>query len=440
MSDAPEPEAAAAAPGAAPALEAPAAAAAAPGPSVWTRGDFRKLWAGQLVTQLGSEVTLLAIPLLAVAMGVSPLEMGVLVAIEFLPALLLGLPIGVLVDRHKPKTFMVVADLARAALLGALAVLWNVDRLEIWTLCTIGFLLGTFRMMFDVSYGTIVPSILDEDQILDGNAKLGLARSVSELSGPPLGGFLVQALTAGTAVVVDAASFLVSGIAISMMSPRPVPRPPADEAAKPSFVGEMVAGVRAVLGHEVRRLIIASAALWNLFYCLILAVFVLHVVRTLGVSPWLLGLSYVPGGLGFMLGATLAPRVARRIGTGRTTFLGVLSTTGWGALAGMATGGMYEVAGILMAATFLFGFGQALFNISAATIMQTVTARDILGRVNSVASVLYRSTLPIGGMIGGVLGEHLGMRTTVMIGALGLLASAGILALRPVRTFQLTKS
>lgn len=176
--------------------------------------------------------------------------------------------------------------------------------------------------MFDVSYSTIVPAIMDKEQLLDSNAKLGLARSVSELGGPELGGILVQALTAGTAVVVDAASFLFSGIAISMMKPRPVPRPPAD--ATPDFFREMAAGVRAVLGHEIRRLIIGAAALWNLFYCLILAVFILHVVRSLGVSPWLLGQAYVPGGLGFMRGATLAPGVARRIGAGRTISIGVL--------------------------------------------------------------------------------------------------------------------
>jgi MFS family permease len=404
--------------------------------SVWANRDFRKLWAGQLVTQLGSEVTLLALPLLAVAMGVSPFQMGVLVAVEHLPALLLGLPIGVLVDRHSPKRFMVVADFAWALLLVLLAVLWNLDVLTVWTLCGLSFVLGAFRMMFDVSYSTIVPALLESDQILDGNAKLGLARSVSELGGPPLGGVLVQALTAGTAVVVDAASFLVSGIAIALTRPRPVPRPLAGDKP-PDFWREMAAGVRAVLDHEVRRLIIASAALWNLFYCFILAVFVLHVVRTLGVSPWLLGLAYLPGGLGFMAGATLAPRVAKRIGVGRTTCLGVLATMGWAALAGMATGGIVEVVAQLMLATFMFGLGQALFNVSASTIMQTVTPREILGRVNSVASVLYRSTLPLGGVLGGILGELVGMQLTVYHGALGLLASAGVLALRPVRLFRI---
>lgn len=404
--------------------------------SVWANRNFRKLWAGQLVTQLGSEVTLLALPLLAVAMGVSAFEMGVLVAVEHLPALCLGLPIGVLVDRHSPKTFMIAADFARALLLVSLALLWNLDLLTVWVLCAISFLLGTGRMIFDVSYSTIVPAIMDKDQILESNAKLGLARSVSELGGPALGGILVQALTAATAVVVDAASFLVSGIAISMMSPRPVPSPPADEVKAPDFFGEMAAGVRAVLGHDIRRLIIGAAALWNMFYCLILAVFILHVVRSLGVSPWLLGLAYVPGGLGFMLGATLAPRIARRIGAGRTISIGVLVTTGWPALAGVATGGIVQIVAMLMAATFLFGLGQALFNISASTIMQTVTPREILGRVNAVASVIYRSTLPLGGLIGGILGDQLGMRTTVYIGALGLAASAGLLALRPVRTFR----
>jgi Na+/melibiose symporter-like transporter len=331
---------------------------------------------------------------------------------------------------------MVAADFARALLLVLLAVLWNFDVLTIWVLCGLAFLLGTFRMIFDVSSGTIVPALLESEQILDGNAKLGLARSVSELAGPPLGGVLVQALTAGTAVVVDAVSFLVSGIAIGLTHPRPVPRP-ASGGAPPDFLREMAAGVRAVLGHELRRLIIAAAALWNLFYCFILAVFVLHVVRSLGVSPWLLGVAYLPGGLGFMAGATLAPRLARRIGVGRTSCVGVLATMGWAGLAGVATGGIAEVVAQLMLATFMFGLGQALFNVSASSIMQTVTPREILGRVSSVASVLYRSTLPLGGLLGGISGDLLGMQLTVYLGALGLLASAGVLALRPVRMFRI---
>lgn len=266
--------------------------------------------------------------------------------------------------------------------------------------------------MFDVSYSTIVPAIMDKEQLLDSNAKLGLARSVSELGGPELGGILVQALTAGTAVVVDAASFLFSGIAISMMKPRPVPRPPAD--ATPDFFREMAAGVRAVLGHEIRRLIIGRGG----------AVEPVLLPDPRGVHP---------------------PRrpIARRVAVA--------------ARAGVRAGGpgfhARRHAGAGRRASDRRGpddqhrrphppggpRSPAWPPAASSTIMQTVTLREILGRVNSVASVIYRSTLPLGGLLGGILGDQLGMRTTVYIGALGLASSAGLLVLRPVRTFRIPK-
>ncbi|HUH15403.1 MAG TPA: MFS transporter, partial [Gaiellaceae bacterium] len=247
---------------------------------LWRHRDFLWLWSSQTVSQFGSQVSLLALPLVAIAvLGASAFEVALLGVVEFLPFLLFSLPAGVWVDRLPRRPILVVADLVRAAALATIPIAYWLDGLTIWQLYAVGFVVGIGTVFFDVAYQSYLPSLVARDELSEGNSKLEVSRSAAQLGGPGVGGVLISILTAPMAVAVDAVSFVVSALLLGRI--RSAEREPAREERRP-LLSELWEGLRYVIRHEYVRGMAASVAIFNFFGNVGGSILLVYLVRELG--------------------------------------------------------------------------------------------------------------------------------------------------------------
>ena len=393
--------------------------------------DFLKLWAAQTASFVGSHVTMLALPLTAaVTLDASVAQMGLLRALDLAPALVVGVFAGAWVDRVRRRPILVAADIGRALLLGAIPLAAWLHVLQIGHLYVVAFCVGILTVLFDVAHLSLLPALVPRDRLVDGNSRLEMSRSVAMIAGPGLGGWLVQVLTAPIAIVVDALSFLLSALLLLLIG-APEPRPAVNPQS--TLWMDMATGFRAVWNQRLLRTMALSLAVFNLFYHMVGAVYVLYVVRELGLSPGELGLIYAVGSAGFPLGALAAVAVARRIGVGPTIV--------WGAGLSDAAFLLIPLAGafpatalpLLIAAQFLATLGGPATAINQISLRQAITPDHLQGRVNGTMRVLALGTAPLGALLAGSLGASVGLRPTLLIGALGLQLGFVVLLCSPLR-------
>ena len=259
---------------------------------LWRHPDFMKLWGAETVSQLGTHVSQLALPFVAIIiLEVNAFEVALLGVIEMAPFILISLPAGVWVDRLRRKPILVVCDIGRAVLLASIPVAYWLDSLTIWQLYVVGFAVGVLTVFFDVSYQSYLPSLVEREQLLEGNAKLEVSRSGTQLAGPGIAGALIAAITAPVAVLVDAISFLGSAIFLFAIRKQEAAAPTrAERRAGPGMKEEVKEGLRWVLGNRYLRWIAASTATFNLFASIIFSIFLVFAVRELDLGPGTLGL------------------------------------------------------------------------------------------------------------------------------------------------------
>jgi len=404
--------------------------------SLWRHPDFMKLWSSQTISQLGTQVTLLALPVTAILiLGASPFEVGLLSTFEYLPFILVGLPAGVWVDRLRRRPILIAGDLGRAVLLGSIPIAYALDGLTILQLYVVAFLTGICTVFFDVAYQAYLPALVDRDQLVEGNSKLEISRSGSQLAGPGVAGGLIELLKAPVAIAADALSFLVSlGFLFGIRKPEPPVARHAD-GDRASMRREIGEGLRYVLGHRLLRPIAMCTATSNLFGGGMLgAVLVLFAVRELRLSPGQIGLAFGIGNAGFLAGAFAARRVADRVGVGPAIVGAALVFGTAGFLLPLATPetGMALIIG----ATAIVGFGGAVYNINQVSLRQAITAQRMQGRMNATMRFLVWGTIPIGSFIGGILANSVGLRPTLWVVAIGSLLAFVPPFFSPVRTLE----
>jgi MFS family permease len=404
---------------------------------LWRHPDFVKLWTGQTISLIGSQVTFLALPLTAVlVLNATPAQMGVLTAAGAIPSLLVGLFAGVWVDRRRRRPILIAADLGRAALLLLIPVAALLGVLRIEYLYVVAFLVGTLGLFFDVAHHSFLPSLVGREQLVEGNSKLEISDSVAEIVGPGLAGGLVQLVTAPIAIVVDAISFLISALFLGLIrTPEPAPKPPDEQQ---NILGEAVEGLSLVSGNALLRAIAGSMSTLHLFNSVLEAVFVLYVTRELGIGPGLLGLIFASGSVGFLVGALLPGWVSRRFGLG-SGIIGGLLLVGLSDLLIPLVGGsgvvMVRIL-VLMAAQFFFGLGLTIFNIGQVSVRQAITPDHLQGRMNATLNFIAAGSVPLGGLLGGGLGEMIGLRPTLVLAALGEMLAVLWLILSPMRSLR----
>jgi MFS family permease len=253
---------------------------------LWSHADFLKLWTGQSISELGSQVSVLAIPwLAAVGLHVNPIEFSLLEVLSFLPFILFALPAGVWVDRLRRRPILIASDSARAILLMLIPILWAAGALRIWNLLALQFLIGGFTVFFDVGYQAYLPGLVEREDLVDANSKMYLSSSVASVAGPSVAGGLIAAITAPYAILADALSFVVSAVfMLRIRHDEVLPQRDAGEA-HPKMWPQLKEGLAWVIGNRELRAIAASSANFNLCFNIVLAAFLLYAVRSLNGPP-----------------------------------------------------------------------------------------------------------------------------------------------------------
>jgi MFS family permease len=430
--------------------------------SAFRQPDFVKLWSAATISLLGTQVTFIAIPVIAVLiLGATPFEVALVGTLEFLPFLLFTLPAGVWVDRLPRRRILIAGDLGRAVMLATIPIAYLLDVLTIWQLFVVAFVNGIFTVFFDIADQSYLPTVLEREELVDGNAKLQGSFSVAQVIGQPLGGGLVGLLTAPFAIVVDAISFVVSALLIFSIrrrerADRPaaaaatedvVAVPPAgptvaaeaaaetvadrDELAtpttpaRPSVRQEVAEGLRFVLGNRYLRSIAATTGSSNLFSNIAFAVFPVFAYRDLRLTPEVVGLIGGGFGAGALFGALTASRVADRIGVGRAIVGSALLAAPTALLVPLAT---RETALLLIGGGgFVTGWGSVVYNVNQVSLRQAICPEPMLGRMNATMRFIVWGTIPIGQVVGGAIATLLTTVTAIWIGAIG-----GLFAFLPV--------
>ena len=402
---------------------------------LWGHPDFRRFWTGQTLSFFGSEVTLLALPLTAVVtLDASGVEMGLLAAAGISPALVAGLFAGALVDRTRRRPILIAADLGRAAVLGSVPVVYLLDWLSVWYLCLVAFLAGVLTTFFDIAHASLLPSIVRREQLVEGNSKLEISRSGALILGPGLAGLIVYLLTAPIAILIDSFSFVLSALALGRV--RAVEARPERFEPRRSLLADVREGVGVIARSPLLWTMGNSLGVYNLFAGMFSAVYLLFVTRELDVPPAAVGIIFGIGGLGFPVAALSARRVADSIGVGPTIVWGACVSDAAFLLVPLATGPVVMAVAMLTFARLVATLGGPVTSINQISLRQAITPDRLLGRVNGTMRFVSLGLAPLGALVGGLLGDLIGPRPTLAVGAIGLQIGFVILYLSPIRALQ----
>ena len=386
---------------------------------LWRHRDFLKLWSAETVSQFGSQVSQLALPLVAIlVLDASTFEVAALGTVEFLPFILFTLPAGVWVDRLPRRPILIAGDFGRAGLLATIPVAYVADVLTLGQLYVVGFLVGICTVFFDVAYQSYLPALVERGQIIEGNSKLEISRSSAQVAGPGLGGALVEVFTAPYAVLLDAISFLGSGLfVVGIRTQETPPVVTTVDGRRTSLWTELKEGLRFVFGNPYLRAQAGCTATSNLFFSVAFSIYLVFAVRVLDLSPGVIGVVFSVGAAGSLIAAFTAMRLARRFGIGPTTIAVVLLQGPATLLAALAPTG--SPLPFLIVSQLVVGFSIVVYNIIQVSFRQAICPPRLQGRMNSTMRFIVWGTIPIGTLAGGALGSWIGLRETIVVGAIG---------------------
>ena len=402
------------------------------GGRLWRDGEFLKLWAGQGISELGSQVSLLALPTVAIlVLGATPFQVGLLAACETLAFPVLGLVAGVYVDRLPRRPIMIACDVGRLLALASVPVAFALGVLSMPQLYAVALITGVGTVFFDVAYQSYLPALIPRADLIEGNTKLQVTGSVAQMAGPALGGFLIQLLGPARAVAADAATFLVSVVSLAWIRRAEPPPAPAKESGRGGFLAEMWEGIQVVFGNSTIWKIAGSTSTSNLGSNLFFAVFLIFLYRILHLSPGTVGVIFAAGAVGGLLGALTAAWIPRRIGLGPTLFVTMLVSGLSMILIPLAQYGF--AIPLLFASMFVTSFVIPVYNINQVSLRQAIVPDRLQGRMNATVRTIIWGTNPIGAFIGGIIGSTYGIVPALYAGiAVSLLAGFWIL-LGPIR-------
>lgn len=398
------------------------------------QADFRRLWLSMSVSTLGSEVTFLALPLVAIlVLHATPVEVAILGAMPFVAFALFGLPAGVWVDRLPRRQVMVVGDLGRAAVLVLVPIAAVANVLAMWELYVIAFVAGALTVFYEIAYQSILPELVDRDRLAEGNSRLEVSRSASQVIGPGIGGALIGAIGAPIAITADALSYLGSAAFLIGLHPSR-PRALRTAADSKGLVGEILEGLRFYRRQPILLSASASVILLNIGFHMAGAIALIFYARELQMTPEAIGIAFSIGSIGFLVGAAAGAAVGRRLGVGRTLMLGCgVSSAAWYLLT-LATPD--TAFWLLVVAGVIQGLVLPPVFVNNVALRQTLTPDELSGRVNATARWLHWTAIPFGQLAGGVLATAVGLRLTIAIGATVGVASVILLLLSPMRSVR----
>jgi MFS family permease len=405
-----------------------------PDKSLWRHRDFALYWTGQTVDQFGSQVSWLAVPLIAIAvLHATKFEVAALAAAASLPALLVSLPAGVVVDRTRRRPMMIVSALIAAVAMGSIPLANAVGHVTLVQLYAVAFVVGALAILFDSAAQSLPPLLVGGDRLVDANGKLNTARGLAELAGPSAGGFLVGLLGAARAVTIDAFSYVFVAAMLALMRFRePQPEPRHSEAR---FRTEIAEGFHLVLKHPLLRVIVLANGLVTFLLAGVNALWLLYVITELHWSVRAAGLVYGVSLIGGIAGGFLAKPVIDKLGVNRVVIFGALlsapleTTT---PLAPHGLGGQWLVG---IAFTLLTCAGM-MAQTATMSVRQLVCPPEMLGRMSATNRFLSQGLRFLGPLAAGALATWFGLRPTLFALAGLTLSYALVYALSPFRTMR----
>jgi MFS family permease len=394
---------------------------------LWRNPDFVKLWGSLTIVHFGGQVTFLALPLTAaLVLNASPFEVGVLTALEALPYPIFGLFAGVLVDRARKLPVIIACDVGRALALLAIPIAAWCGVLNMATLYVVGFVLGLFTVTGWPAYQVFMTERVGRENLVEANAKIGVADSAAQLIGPGIAGAMIQWLTAPIAILLDALSFFLSAWMLRGIPPKETDIP---KELPRSVRAEILEGLAVVWHNRTLRALVWAIGLWQIFRHAFIAIVVLFAARELGFSAGHVGVLFMIAGLGSLAAAGVTAQLNARYGMG-PTMLGGIAGTGVAWLVMGSAFGNYWLASILFGGgLFLLDLFVMIFFINYLSVRQAATPDRLLGRVTATMICLTVSTAPLGGLAGGWIADHYGLRAAM------LAAGAGALLLAPLITW-----
>jgi MFS family permease len=404
--------------------------------SIWRNGAFVRVFSASAISYFGSFITRIALPLAAIyVLGADAIGMSAIRGFELVGWLVVGLFAGAWVDRLRRRPIMIAADLGRAILLGSIPLAAIAGLLSLPHLALVAFLAAILSSFFDTASFAYLPSLVGRERLIVANSALSASASAAEVTGFGLSGFLVQVLTAPIAIAIDAASFVISAVLLLTIR-RPEPPPPPAEEREP-VLHEIRVGIREVArSPTLRALALAHAGnhvVWGVFG----TTYLLFATGVIGLDAAPIGVITALGGAGSLVGAAMAGRLADRIGVGSAMILGLAGFTLGEALIPLAPTGAVLVGGALLVVQQLFGDGAAtIHDVLETSVKQSIVDERVLGRVNASIEFLTTITALVGSVGGGLLAEAFGLRTAMVFGLLGGVASIAFLWFSPVRRMR----
>ncbi len=393
--------------------------------SLWRHGAFMRVWAGSTISGVGDQITGLALPWLVLQLTHSPVQLGIVVGLQNLPFLLFTLIAGVYADRWDRRVIMLTCDVVRFVALATTPLAAAAHSLTMAQIYAVAFITGTGRVWFDVAHYALLPGILAEAQLVDGNSKFFASEGASNLVGPSLGGFLIKLFGAANAILADAFSFLVSAAAIiSLPSLRA-----AEAPAERGWRAQLAAGFRYLFGH---RIILENALflfVFLLFQMMVQAVYVFYAQHELHLDAALTGILFALAGLGPIIIAPLAPRIRRRLRMGQILVL--VTSLSWIMIAVLDIAPLFPklVALLVVGLTGALDYGLGtLWNVVTISYRQAVIPRQLMSRVNSALRFISWGVIPLASVLGGVLTQTIGIRWLIAISTVGLFGMFVVMA------------
>lgn len=402
---------------------------------LWGHADFLKLWAAQAVSSFGSRITREGLPLVAIlTLHASPAQLGILAALARGPGLVVGVFAGGWVDSARRRPILIGADLFRCLLLMTVPLAAWSHWLTMPQVYGVAALVGAASVLFDIADHAYLPSLIGKPHLLEGNAKLAVTESTAEIGGPALAGVLFQIFTPPIAVLADAATYLVSALSLGTIGTREPP--PVPRQKDQHWLADLKFGFDAIMAQPLIRPMLIMTVVQTFFGSFFAGLYMLFAIETLGLSPSLMGVTIAVGGVGALSGALLARLSVARLGPGPAIIIMGLISAVSALLIPMAPVNLVWGTVVLMIGQWFGDAFAVAAMVPAGTLRQTVFSREALGRTGAVFHVATGAMAVVGALVGGVAAEHIGIRPTMWIGAIGIIAGQLILAFSPLRNLK----
>jgi MFS family permease len=413
----------------------PASTEKAPEAGMLINRDFAKLWAGETVSLIGTQVTQFTLPLVAIlTLKATVFEVGVLNALRFVPVIVVAVLAGVVLDRRRRRPVLIGCSLASAVLIGLIPLSSAAGLLSMGLLYAVALLAGTLTVCFDVGALSYVPFLVGREHLAEANSKIQASTAFAGIAGPGLAGVLIGLITAPLTLTVDAVSYLFSAAGlISIRTQEPEP----DRTQRTSVRRSMAEGFRAVYGTRLLRVLLGQSATLNVGFGATSTIFTVYAVRELHLTPAKLGIAMGALQAGALLGALSAARIKRALGLGRTLAVSILFVSGSPLLLLLPHSASPAALTVFVAGWLGHGFGICVWNVNTITLRQAVTPTRLLARMNATYRMLLFGALPVGAMIGGLLGSAFGLHAALVVAVIVLTTPIAWIFFSPV--FRLTE-